>query len=168
MANVKWIPAPQLNPEGENFILSKTVAEIIKIGAPQWQPSSMPLVTYTRYAAFTVNVILQGKSSGPHKAIVFFGTDSKGKECAAWNDLISGPSPLDNFANNLSIGEPSGLLLGKFREAPVVANWLRANLVSDTNCAQNRRTLCCSRGHCGISSTAFNQAMSTPLPEPKN
>jgi hypothetical protein len=64
--------------------------------------------------------------------------------------------------------EPSGLLLGKLREAPVVADWLRANVISDSSCPQTTRTLCCSRGHCGIPSTVFNRDLETPLPIQKN
>jgi hypothetical protein len=61
-----------------------------------------------------------GKSRGPHKAIFFFGTDAKGREYVGTNDVMSGPSPLDTYANNPSQVEPSGLLSGKFREAPAL------------------------------------------------
>jgi hypothetical protein len=167
-AEVEWTPSPYLSPEAENTILNKTVVEIIKIASPQWQNPKDPLVNYTRYAAFTVDVTLAGKSSGPHKAIFFFGTDAKGKEYVGTNDVISGPSPLDIYANKPSLVEPSGLLLGKFREAPAVANWLRANIMSDPSCSESGQTMCCMHGRCGISSAAFNRDLSTPLPAPKN
>jgi len=167
MTKVQWNPSPNLSPEGARIILSKTVSEIIKIGSKQWQPANMPLVAYTRYAAFTVDVKFQGKSSGPHKAIFFFGTDSKGKEYVATNDVISGPSPLDNAINFPSDFDPSGLLLNKVRETPIVADWLRANVIADSSCSVETTALCCSHGRCGISSPAFNRALATPLPTPK-
>lgn len=168
MANVRWKPSPQISPETERFMLSKTVAEIIKIGSPQWQPANMLLVTYTRYAEFTVDVTFQGKSSGPHKAIFFFGTDVKGKEYLAVNDPISSQGSLANVANNPAETEPTGLLMNKLRETPIIANWLRANVVSDSSCSQTTMAMCCAHGHCGISSAAFNHALATPLPSQKN
>jgi hypothetical protein len=168
MINVRWKPSPQITPEVESKILSRTVATIIKIASPQWQPASMPPVTYTRYAEFTVDVTFQGQSSGPHKAIFFFGKDAKGKEYLAPNDIISGPSPLDFVANNPTEMEPTGLLLGAIREAPVMASWIRANVISEFTCSETTQALCCSKGHCGLAPTVFNRDLSTQLPAPKN
>lgn len=167
MINIRWKPFPKITPEGENKILSQTVATIIKIASPQWQPASMPLVTYTRYAEFTVDVTFQNQSSGPHRAIFFFGKDAKGNEYVATNDVISGPSPLDYVANNPSEMEPSGLLLGKVREAPVMASWIRANVTSESACTEATQALCCSQGKCGVSPVTYNRDLSVPLPAPK-
>jgi hypothetical protein len=167
MANARWMPSPQITPDGENTLLSKAVSEMIKLGSPQWQPANMPLVTYTRYAEFTVNATFQGKSTGPHKAIFFFGTDAKGKEFVAGNDLISGSGVLNFIANDPGQTDPSGLLMNKLRESPIMADWLRANIVTESACSSTQ-ALCCSHGRCGISSTAFNNALATPLPLPKD
>lgn len=165
MAKVQWTPAHNGNSKIEKLILAQPVFEIIKLGIPQWQYATTP-ITYTRYAAFTVNVRLQGKSSGPHRAIFFFGNDIKGREYVAENDLISGGElGYALYPNN----DPSGLLLGKIREAPIVANWLRNNVMPASDCpASTQHAWCCSHGRCGISPVDFNKDLAIPLPGPKN
>ena len=86
-SEVRWAPSHTVAAEAEAHILAMTVAEVIAQASPQWSSAT---VTYTRYVAFTVDATYQGKSTGPHKAIFLFGTDTKGNEVIAQNDLISG------------------------------------------------------------------------------
>ena len=168
MATVYWSKNHETipNPEAVKLMLSQPVSEIIKLGGPQWAHGSKVPITYTRYAAFTVDAAFQGQMSGPHKAIFFFGTDPRGNEFVAANDLITGENPLWPILNghvNLS-----GLLLGKVRETPVVANWLRANVMNAASCSATPHEVCCAHGRCGISPVVFNRDLSTPIPAPKD
>jgi len=168
MMEVRWAPAHPVNPEGAKIILALTVAEIIKLASKQWQDSFARVtfpVTYTRFAAFTVDAVYRGKSTGPQRAIFFFGTDVHGNEFVAENDLASGENSLGYVLNDHP--DLSGLLLGKIREAPAVATWLRANVMSASDCAASKPEVCCSHGRCGISSEDFNRDLAIPLPEPK-
>lgn len=160
---LRWAPAHAATPEVEQSYQDLTIADAIKLGSKQW--FQFP-VTYTRYAAFTVDASFQGKSTGPHKAIFFFGTDSKGKEVVAQNDLLSGPSPLWNVRDNSSY--PAGLLQSKLRDVPVVANWLRANEMPAAACTSSQPELCCTHDHCGISVKDLNRDLAANLPKPTN
>ena len=57
------------------------------MAGPYWSDQNTP-VRYARYT-FTVDASLNGKSTGPHKAISLFGTDPQEKEFVAENDLIN-------------------------------------------------------------------------------
>jgi hypothetical protein len=161
-AKVSWEPTQVAsNQEAYRVLGGLPVSEMIKLGSPQWGRDN---VTYTRYAAFTVNLTLQGKSSGPYKAIFFFGTDAEGNEYVALNDLVS-EGPLGYMVNRRI--DQSGLLLGKIREAPAIADWIRSNVMDSSSCTRTGPPdLCCAHGRCGISPTDFNRDLSVPLPPP--
>lgn len=164
-AEVRWKPTPSPgNAEAYRLIKSLPISEIMKLGSPQWGGDN---VTYKRYAAFTANLTFQGQSSGPYKAIFFFGTDAKGNEYIAINDLVA-QQPLWYMVNQRI--DESGLLLGKIRESPVVADWIRNNVTdSSASCTlTGPPDLCCAHGRCGISQTDFNRDLSVPLPPPNN
>jgi len=145
-------------------MLDMTVADVIKLASKQWYPFP---VTYTRYAAFTVDASFQGKSTGPHKAIFFFGKDDKGKEAVAQNDLLSAPMALWDVPQRPAY--PAGLLQSRMREMPVVANWVRANEMPAANCASSPKgDLCCTHDRCGISETDLNRDLAAKLPTPTN
>jgi hypothetical protein len=78
-----------------------------------------PGVTFTRYAAYTIDATFQGKSSGPHRAIFFFGQDTAGKEVIAPNDPISGPGIL--FTIRDIPAYPIAFLSSDKRDVPIVA-----------------------------------------------
>lgn len=160
---VHWAPAHAATPEVEKSMLDLTITDAIKLASKYWY--QFP-VTYTRYAAFTVDASFQGRSTGPHKAIFLFGTDGKGKEVVAQNDLLSGPTPLWNVRQQPSY--PEGLLRSKIRDVPVVANWIRANVMPAADCTETRGDLCCTHDRCGISETDMNRDLATKLPTPKN
>jgi hypothetical protein len=147
----------------EAAMMARTVSQVVAIGTPYWSGKSNP-VTYTRYAAFTVDVSLDGQSTGPHKALWLFGTDSHGKEFVAENDLISGTGT--KLSSILAAPMyPAGLLQTKLRENPNVSTWLRSNEMPAASCGPaNQTDLCCAKGRCGISPADFNHDMSTPLP----
>lgn len=158
-SEVHWRDAQPLPSEAGAKMLAITVAEAIALGSPQW--SDLP-VTYTRYAAFTVSSTYKGKSSGPHRAIFFFGKDPHGNEVVAENDLISGPQALWDSLKQSAY--PSGLLQTKLRETPVIADWIRANEISSPTCQSSKRDLCCVGGKCGLSQSDVNKDLSSPLP----
>jgi hypothetical protein len=160
---VHWAPAPAASPEVEKAMLDLTVAAVIKLASKQWY--QFP-VTYTRYAAFTVDVSFQGKSTGPHKAIFFFGTDAKGKEVVAQNDLLSGPMALWDVPQKQAY--PAGLLRSRMRDVPVVANWVRANEMPAASCTSTKGDLCCTHDRCGISEADLNRDLAAKLPTPTN
>ena len=168
MAAVNWAPAQQENTEALELILSQPISEIIKLAGGQWYDGTAGVtapITYTRYAAFTVNATFQGRSTGPHKAIFFFGHDAHGKEFVSGNDFKSGASPLYYFSNHPL--ELSGLLLGKLRETPAVRNWLANNVAPASYCSPDAQAVCCQHGHCGLSPYEFNRDLSIPLSAPK-
>jgi hypothetical protein len=162
-ARAAWRASPQVTPDVEKSVGDQTVAEAVKIGAPQWSASP---ATYTRYAAFTVDATFQGKSTGPHQAIFFFGTDAKGHAVVAINDLLSGPQALWQMFDQNTY--PTGLLSSKLRETPVVATWIRANEMPTSSCDAAKHDLCCSHGRCGISAQDLNHDLAAALPRPKN
>jgi hypothetical protein len=162
MVRASWAAARRENPEAVKLMFSQPISEIVKMAEAQLNTP----VNYTRYAAFTVNVTFQGKSTGPHKAIFFFGTDPRGKQFVSGNDLMSGTDALYYFANHPI--KLSGLMLGKLRETPAVGDWLRNNLAPASSCSPDAQGMCCAHGHCGVSPIEFNKDFSVPLPAPKN
>lgn len=158
-AEVDWQPAPQGAPDIEKYVLSLTVNQAISLAAPQW--ASVP-VTYSEYAAFTVNASYQGRSTGPHKAIFLFGTDAHGNKFIVPNDLLSGGQALADLLMKPTY--PSGLLQSRMREIPMIAEWIRLNTVSTSECLSKQSDLCCTQGKCGLSSVDINRDLSQPLP----
>lgn len=167
-ARVQWSPVTGRNTEADQHYSTLTVAKIIELGTNQWLDNAHKgPIAFTRYAAFTVNATFEGKSSGPHKAIFLFGKGQDGKpEFVADNDLITGQNPVWYFLNNPT--DLSGILLGRLREAPVVADWMRNNVMPASDCPRNSEVACCSHGRCGLAPVPFNQDMSVPLPPRKD
>jgi len=106
-SDLRWVPPPELDTKTLALMSTITVAEAISLSREQWAD---PKATYTRYAAFSVNVTFQGRSSGLHKVLFLFGSD-QGKEIVAQNDLISGPQSLWDALYRPFY--PRGLLLTK-------------------------------------------------------
>jgi hypothetical protein len=162
-ARITWTPSHSHSAESEKQVLDMSVADIIKVASGQW--ANLP-VTYTRYAAFTVNATLQGRTTGPHKAIFFFGSDPRGNEVIAINDMMSGSQALWDSVSKPTY--PAGLLSSKLRDTPIVAEWLRRNEMPASSCNPAKHDICCSQGHCGISVVDLNRELSKPLPLPKS
>lgn len=163
VARARWSQSQNYPPDQVKGLFDRSVGESIKLGVPYW--SNSPVV-YTRYASFTVDVTFKGHSSGPHKAIFFFGTDSHGVESVAVNDLISGVQALWEVLQKTEY--PTGLLRSSLRDTSTVASWIRENEIPTASCVATKGDdICCSHGHCGISVANMNRDLSTPLPEPK-
>jgi hypothetical protein len=163
-----WAQAHPHSPDVIRQMEDMNIASIVKVGSPQW--STVP-VTYTRYAAFTVDATFAGQSTGTHKAIFFFGTDPNGKEYVAVNDLLSGTQAL--WAALQKPMYPTGLLSSNLRELPAVAGWLRSNeMPVASSCAAGsvagKHDLCCTKGRCGLSVTDLNRDLAAPLPRPRD
>ena len=154
---MRWAASKSVPPDVEKQILSLSVSEAIKKFTPDLFDAQ---ATYTRYAAFTVNATFQGKSTGPHKAIFFFGKDSDGNDVVTPNDLISGTSAMWSALKNSYY--PTGLLQSRLRGTPAVNDWVRANEVPAESCSTKAGDVCCSRGKCGLSQADVNRDLSTP------
>jgi len=162
-AQVSWSEFQSYTPDQVKGLFDRSVGETIKVVSPYW--SNTP-ATYTRYASYTVDVTFQAHSTGPHKAIFFFGTDSHGVESVALNDLTSGVQPLWDAIQTTQY--PTGLLQSSLRDTPTVASWIRENEMPTASCLPTKGDdICCSHGHCGISVANMNRDLSIPLPEPK-
>lgn len=143
-----------------------SVQELKADGSP---PSPPKKVTYTRYAAFTVNASFQGESTGFYSAFFVFGADADGKQYLEAYDAISGEHDNVSLSSILSEpGYPEGFLRGSLREHPAIASWIRVNEVAASSCILAKENLCCSKGRCGISTEDFNRDLSTPLPWTKD
>jgi hypothetical protein len=151
-AKAEWKPnTPSIPPGNPDYYNQLTVADAIKMKLPEWiepQPTS-PGLTFTRYAAYTVDVTFQGKSSGPHRAIFFSGRDANGKEVVAPNDMISGPGILYNIRDIPAY--PGAFLSSDVRDVPVVAAWVRSHEMPTSVCGTTpKEALCCSHGRCEL------------------
>jgi hypothetical protein len=78
-------------------------------------------ITYTSYAAYTVNLSYQGKSV-TYKAMYLFGRNSKGGEQATPGDAVLALSGLSFEAPQDLY--PKGLLQSHIRDVPILSNWL--------------------------------------------
>jgi hypothetical protein len=150
MPQLRWGSPGSPNPEVLKLANTMTVAKVIKADGHNW--TSVP-VNYTRYAAFTVDLLFEGKSTGPYKALFLFGTDASGKEAT--------PAMLDPISGNALFGVvvektyPAGLLQTRMRELPQVADWIRANEMPASSCSTPHE-VCCSHVRCGLSQTDVN------------
>lgn len=143
-------------------LLTWSLQEIKGPGSP---PQPMQTLTYTRYAAFTVNATFRNESTGPYKALFLFGTYGKGKEQILAYDLMSGEHDNVGLGNILTEhGYPEAFLQSRLRENPVIASWIRANEMPASSCNAVKVDLCCSKGRCGISETDLNKDLSAPIP----
>lgn len=167
-AKAEWKPSNAIPPGNPGYYNQLTVADAMRMKLPQGiepQPAP-PGLTFTRYAAFTVNVTFQSKSSGTHRAIFFFGRDANGREAVAPNDIISGPGILYNIRDTPVY--PGAFLSSDLRDVPVVSAWIREQGMPASECSTTpKEALCCSRGRCGISQTDLNRELAAPLPQPK-
>ena len=154
MPRLSWGPGDSQSTDAH----VATVGQVIKQDSHNWGGP----VTYTRYAAFTVDLTYEGISTGPYKALFLFGTDAHGKDTA--------PAMLDPIVGNalfnvvVQPSYPAGLLQTKMREMPQVADWIRTNEVSASSCSTTHE-VCCSHGHCGLSQTDVNHDLSLPTPQ---
>jgi hypothetical protein len=162
------------NPDRRNFPDPRELMSEFKTGAiqeykgPGLLPEPLQTLTYTRYAAFTVNATFQGESTGPYKAIFIFGTYGHGKEYILPFDLLSGDHDNVGLANLLADPDyPEGFLRTRLRENPVIANWVRANEMPASSCGSVADQICCSHGRCGISQADLNRELAVPLPAPE-
>lgn len=162
-AHASWSPAPKVDPTPEASMMARPVSKVIEIASHYW--SGVP-VTYTRYVAFTVDASLDGKSSGPHKALFLFGTDAKGKEFVSEQDLITDHAGVWQLLATPTY--PAGFLQSPLRNTPAVAGWIRSNEMPASSCNATKRDVCCSNGRCGISQIDLNRDLATPLPSLKN
>jgi hypothetical protein len=152
------------NSNGYPYDESLTVAHALQQKLLLWSDQTGD--TLTSYAAYTVNATFQGKSTGPHHVIFFFGHDASGKEVTSPQDLISAVGMLHNIEGAPSY--PGAFLSSDIRTVPVVAEWMRGHEMSATACsAAAIKTICCSGGHCGISQTDLHHDLSAPLPPKK-
>jgi hypothetical protein len=167
-AKAEWQPSTAIPPGNPDYYNQITVADAMRMKLPQWiepQPTP-PGLTFTRYAAYTVDVTFQGKSGGPHRAIFFFGRDANGKEIVAPNDMISGPGILYNI-RDIPV-YPGAFLSSDVRDVPVVSAWARSHEMTTSACSTvPKEALCCSLGRCGISQTDLNRELAAPFPQPK-
>jgi hypothetical protein len=137
--------------------------------APGSPPGPMQTVTYTRYAAVTVNATFQGESTGPYKVIFLFGTYGQGKEQIQVYDLMSGEHDNVGLGNLLTEhGYPEAFLQSRLRDNLIIAGWIRTNEMPALSCSAVKADLCCSKGRCGISETDLNRDLSGPFPDSRN
>jgi len=90
---MSWKPGPQQSAPLEVMKLyeATTISAMLDMmkQSPHSDSIALPM-TFTRYAAYTVNATLGGQSSGPHKAMFFFGVDAKGVPFVLPGDMITG------------------------------------------------------------------------------
>ena len=159
MPQLRWGSPGSPNAEALKQASTMTVAKVTKADGRNW--TSVP-VNYTRYAAFTVDLMFEGKSTGPYKALFLFGTDASGKDAnPAMLDPISGDAL---FSVVVQKTFPAGLLQTRMRDLPQVADWIRANEMPAASCSTPHE-VCCSHGRCGLSQTDVNHDLSQPIPQ---
>ncbi len=139
-----------------NSGLGMSMTEVARVGSSMFTEPA----TYTHYAAFTVATEFQGKSTGPHKAFFLFGYNADGKEVVSPQDLYSGAQGLWKVLKQQVY--PDQLLTSTFREAPGMAEWIKANTVADTYCSSVRSDLCCHEGRCGMAQSKVSLALEAP------
>jgi hypothetical protein len=160
VAVLRWNEAPKWSEAASKMASAVTVSEIIRqFGHESWDSDTTAApVTYTRYAEFTIDATLDGKSSGPHKALFLFGADAKGKPVVVPSDMITATQMIWSILRNPT--DPQGLLLSIVREQPVMRDWLSSNIMPAGSCSvTSTHDYCCSKGRCGISPVDFNRDM---------
>ncbi|HZD47953.1 MAG TPA: hypothetical protein VE178_04340 [Silvibacterium sp.] len=155
-----WTPV-QTNISAELAMMDRPVSQVIAIASPYWSGKNNP-VTYTSYVAYTVDVSMGGKTTGPHKAMYLFGTDSHGKPFVSEQDLISG-THISMSGLLATPTYPAGFLQSPLRDTPAAMTWIRKNEMPSSSCDATKRDVCCSHGHCGISQTDLNRDLAAPL-----
>lgn len=160
----RWVDITQSGSNGYPYSEDFTVAKGMAQKEFEWSDQKNPVLT--RYAAYTVNATLQGKSTAPHRAIFFFGHDASGKGVINPVDPIDDTGILYHVQDELAY--PGAFLSSDVRDVPVVAAWVRSHEMPSASCSEAARTLCCSQGHCGISQSDINRELAAPLPPAKN
>ncbi len=160
----KWVDITQSGSNGYPYPEDFTVAKAMAQKEFQWSDQKNPV--FTRYAAYTVNATLQGKSTAPHRAVFFFGHDASGKEVITPEDPLDDTGILYRIQDELAY--PGAFLSSNVRDVPVVAAWVRSHEMPSASCSLPARTLCCSEGRCGISQSDINRDLAAPLPPSKN
>lgn len=148
-------------PEGindNNSVLGWTMQAIVDYGSKQF---TVP-ATYTHYVAFIVNAKFDGKETGPHKAVFFFGHDAKGNEVVAPEDELSGDQGLWFVLQNQELF-PTGLLASTMRTNKYLAKWIKDNTVQDSSCSEARPDFCCHDGRCGLAESKVGHDLAMPL-----
>jgi hypothetical protein len=155
----QWRPAPVFEDEG-----GATKALTFANGISNTVPGHSPAVVWQRYASYSVTVTFQGKSYGPYKAVFLFGHDANGLEMIQPHDTITDANALA-FALEDHLF-PDAFVSSHLRNAPVVANWLNAKIVSNQSCATGQGNLCCDlvKMQCGLAREDLTQGLAKALP----
>jgi hypothetical protein len=156
-ARAKWIPEEAISPAAKEQLYPLSVKEMLAMGSKDF----MTDVVYSTYAAYTVTVKFQNRSS-VYKAAYFFGKNSKGEEQALPADLLTTFNP-PAFSPSHTF-YPNGLLTSHLRETPVLSQWLDAQKISNDSCVVGKPQLCCYDDRCGISSANLRTLLATPIP----
>jgi hypothetical protein len=160
----KWVDITRSGSNGYPYAEDFTVAKAMAQKQLEWSDQKNPV--FTRYAAYTVNATLQGRSTAPHRAIFFFGYDASGKEVITPEDPLDDTGILYHIQDDAAY--PGAFLSSNVRDVPVVAAWVRSHEMPSVSCSATARTLCCSQGHCGISQSDINRDLAAPLPPSRN
>jgi hypothetical protein len=158
----RWVDTTQSGSSGYPYPEDFTVAKAMAQKEFQWSDQKDPV--FTRYAAYTANATLQGRSTAPHRAIFFFGHDASGKEVV--NPVEDDTGILYHIQDEAAY--PGAFLSSDVRDVPVVAAWVRSHEMPSASCSATARTLCCLQGRCGISQSDINRDLAAPLPPAKN
>ncbi len=112
---------------------------------------------YDRYVSYRVQATLSGRGR-LYNAMFLFGKDSKGKEAIHRIDHIVGMGSLDLVSNQSLY--PEAILETYYRELPEIADWIRANTVSNET---KNRDIYCSPSGCGLPSNWVNKSLTIPI-----
>lgn len=117
--------------------------------------------TWSRYASFTVNAALQGRSVS-YQALFLFGKDNNGNETILPIDYFAGSGIAPFVANPMY---PAALLETAVREVPLIEQWIAANRISGCKKGADYPEVCCdsSRGRCGIASEDVEKSLKIPV-----
>jgi hypothetical protein len=113
------------------------------------------LSPYTRYASVSVKATFQGRSRSYH-ALFLFGTDSAGKERVLPVDTVTGTALSFYIANS---AYPGTLLETDLRKIPVVAQWLRENVVAGAVAGKREVTCNLETLRCGLAMEDVQRAL---------
>jgi hypothetical protein len=145
-----WRPGPEIS--GSFDIPVATAVSMMENA--QW---------YSRYAAFTVTALFQGRSRTVH-AIFLFGANAQGIEQLLVADTIAGTA-VGDFGPQ-TVVYPAILLKTSYRARPVVADWLKSQQVFDAACKPGKEEVCCNPAtlECGVAAQDVNSSLSKPVP----
>lgn len=115
--------------------------------------------TYSRYAAYKVTVVFEGRSRS-YNAMFLFGT---GEEPVLPLDNVTINSALVFFVKNSVY--PAVLLETPVSQKDSVADWLKAHQVSDAECRSGQREVCCDLDSlsCGVAAGDVAFMLTKPI-----